>query len=130
MYELDEWSQDWNAKFTLKDCLFGTVKLTKIVDPNKYSYSGYGTGFDSSSLISIQNFDCGKNAIIFGVDMSSSGHAYNKNKDILILSKGKTQGLDNTTQTAEAEYSISFSKSQRIFCLSLHYNGSNSFFIC
>ena len=30
--------------------------------------------------------------------------------------------------TAEAEYSIKFSMSGRKFCLSLHYNGSNSFF--
>ena len=59
--------------------------------------------------------------------MSSFVHIYNKNKDILILGKGPTQGLDNTTLTAEAEYSINFSRSQRKFCLSLHHNGSNSF---
>ena len=47
----------------------------------------------------------------------------NKNKDILILGIGPTQGLDNTTLTAEAEYSINFSRSQRKFC-----TGSNSFF--
>ena len=57
MYELDRWSQDLNAKFTLKDCLFGNVKITKNVDPNKYSYSGYEIGFDSCSLFSIPNFD-------------------------------------------------------------------------
>ena len=57
VYELDRWSQDLNAKFNLKDCLFGAVKLTKNVNHNKYSYSGYGTGFDSRSLISIPNFD-------------------------------------------------------------------------
>ena len=95
--ELDRWSQDLNAKFSLKDCLFGAVKLTKNADPNKYSYSGYGIGFDSRSHYSILNFDWGKNAIIFAVDMSSSVHANNKNKDILILGKGRRQGLDNTT---------------------------------
>ena len=46
---------------------------------------------------------------------------------MLSLGKGKTQGLDNTTLTAEAEYSINFSRSQTFFCLNLHYNGSNSF---
>ena len=40
--------------------------------------------------------------------MSSSMHANNKNKDILILGKGQTKGLDNTSLTAEAEYSINF----------------------
>ena len=57
--------------------------------------------------------------------MTSSVHANNRTKDILILGKGKTQELDNTTVTAEAEYSIYFSRSQRKFCLSLHYNGSS-----
>ena len=47
--------------------------------------------------------------------MSSSVHANNKNKDILILGKGRTQGLDNTTLTAEAKYSINSSRSQRKF---------------
>ena len=49
------------------------------------------------------------------------------NKDILILGKGPIQGLDNTTSTAKAEYSINFSRSQRKLYLSLHYNKSNSF---
>ena len=97
VYELDRWSQDLNAKFSLKVCLFGAVKLTKNADPNKYSYSGYGIGFDSRSHSSVPNFDWGKNAIIFAVDMSSSVYANNKNKDILILGKGWRQGLDNTT---------------------------------
>ena len=46
---------------------------------------------------------------------------------ILILGKESTQGLDNTELTAEAEYSINFSRSQKFFCLSYHYNESNSF---
>ena len=68
-----------------------------------------------------------KNVVTFAVDLSSSVHIDNKNKDILILSKRPTKGLDDTKLTAEAEYSINFSKSQIIFCLSLHCNGSNSF---
>ena len=47
--------------------------------------------------------------------MSSSVHIDNKNKDILIFGKGPTQGLDNTTLTAEGEDSIIFSRSQRKF---------------
>ena len=38
----------------------------------------------------------GKNVIIFGVDMSSSVHIDNKNKDILIVSEGPTHGLNDT----------------------------------
>ena len=90
--------------------MFGSVKLTKNADPKKYCYSTYEIGFDSRSFFSNPNFDCGKNVIIFGVDMSSAVHANNKNKDTLILGKEQTQGLDNTTLTTEAEYSIKFSK--------------------
>ena len=96
--------------------MFGTVKITKNADSDKYSYSRYGIGFDSYSLFLIPNFDWGKNAIIFGVDMSSSVHIDNKNKGILFLGKGPTQGLDNTTLKSEAEYSINFSRSQRKCC--------------
>ena len=48
-------------------------------------------------------------------------------KNILILGEGPTQGLDDTTLTTEAEYSINFTQSRQRFVLSLHYNGSNSF---
>ena len=58
--------------------------------------------------------------------MSSSLHANNKNEDILIFGKDQRKELDNTSLTAETEYSISFSRSERKFYLSLHYNGSNS----
>ena len=70
-----------------------------------------------------------KNVIIFGVDMSSSVQIDNKKKDNLILGKGPSRGLDDTTLTAVApsQYSINFSRSNRQFCLSLLYNGSNSF---
>ena len=69
----------------------------------------------------------GKNVIIFGADMSSSVHADNKKKDILVLDKVSSQGLNNTTLTAEAEYSISFTEHNKTICLSLHYNGSKSY---
>ena len=45
----------------------------------------------------------------FGVDMSSSTKIDNRKKDILILGKGPTQGLEHTL-TAEKMYSINFSK--------------------
>ena len=57
VYELDRWSQDLNAQYILKDCLFGAVKLTKNADLDKHSYLGYDIGFDSLSLFSFPNFD-------------------------------------------------------------------------
>ena len=96
---------------------------------NTYTMVMVLTGFDSCSEFSLHDGSIGKNIIIFGVDMSSSVHIDKKGKDILILRKGPTQGLNDTTLTAEAQYSINFSRSNRKFGLSLHYNGSNSFYL-
>ena len=57
--------------------------------------------------------------------MSSSAKTDNRKKDILILGKGLTQGLEHTL-SAEKMYSINFTKKNTKFCLSLHYNGVNS----
>ena len=50
---------------------------------------------------------------------------------MLILDKGLTKGLDDTTLIAEAQYSINFSRSNREFSLSLHYKykEGNSFYL-
>ena len=47
-------------------------------------------------------------------------------KYILILGKRPTQGLESTL-SAEKLYSINFTKKNTKFCLSLHYNGANSY---
>ena len=52
-----------------------------------------------------------------------------KKKDILILGEGPTQGLDDTTLTAEKMYSINFTATRKKFCLSLHYNGANVIYL-
>ena len=49
-----------------------------------------------------------------------------KKKDILILGKGPTQELEHTL-SAEKLYSISFTKKNTKFCLSLKYKGANSY---
>ena len=109
---------------TLKNSALGAVRLTKNADIDKYQYSGNGTGFDRKSAFSFPGVGFGQNVIIFGVDLSSSVHVDNKKKDILILGKGPTQGLDHTL-TAKKMYSISFTVTRKKFCLSLHYNGAN-----
>ena len=59
--------------------------------------------------------------------MTSSLHINNKNEYTLFLAEGPTQGLDDTTLTAEAKYSINFTQSGKRFILSLCYNESNNF---
>ena len=76
-YELDTWTMYLNTECTLGYCLFKAVTLTKIADPDKYGYSGYGIEFDSLSNVSI-NGEWGKNVIIFGVDNSLSMHTENR----------------------------------------------------
>ena len=49
-------------------------------------------------------------------------------KDILILVKGPTQGLEHTL-TAEKIYSINFTVTRNRFSLSFHYNGTNSYLL-
>ena len=59
--------------------------------------------------------------------MNSSPHIDNKGKDILILGIGPTEGLGEHSLTAEKMYLINFTKDNTKFCLSLHYNGANSY---
>ena len=52
-------------------------------------------------------------------------HVDNKEKDILILGEGPTQGL-NHPLIVEAKYPINFKQFAKRFVLNLHYYGSNS----
>ena len=45
---------------------------------------------------------------------------------MLVFGIGPTQGLE-LTLTAEKMYSINFTVTNKIICLSLHYNGANSY---
>ena len=111
---------------TLKNCLFGAVTFTKNADIEKYGYSGYGNGFDRRSAFSFSGGGFGQNILLFGVDMSSSAQIDNKKNDILVLVKGTTQCLEHML-TAEKIYSIDFTVVRKKFCLSLYYNGVNSY---
>ena len=83
--------------------MLGSVKLTKNLDIDKYEYAGYGIGFDRKGEFSFSN-GFGQNVIIFGADMSGSVHANNKTKNILVLGKDFTPGLDHTKIYAEKLY--------------------------
>ena len=119
-----------NSNNALKDCLFGANKVTKpgdTADPDKHIYFGYGVGFDSTGYFTHSQGELARNIIIFGVDSSNSVHATNKTQNILILGHGLTQKINNTTIYAEKMYSPNFSVENKTFCLSLHYNGDDSY---
>ena len=65
-YILHIWLRNLNTDFTLKNCKFGSVKLIKNANPDKYKYSSYSIGFDSCSECSFTDGSMGKNVIIFG----------------------------------------------------------------
>ena len=47
--------------------------------------------------------------------------------NILVLGKDLVQGISDTTIYEEKLYSINFTENNKKFCLSLHYNGDNSY---
>ena len=59
--------------------------------------------------------------------MTNSKHASNKTKDVLVLGRGLIQKIDDTTIYAEKMYSPNFTIGNKTFCLSLHYNGDDSY---
>ena len=59
--------------------------------------------------------------------MSSSVHVENKKKYTLILDEDPIRRLDGTTLTAEKKYLNDCIVTRKEFCLSLHYNGANSY---
>ena len=128
LYTLDPKLRNSKTDFTLSSCLFGSVKLTKNADPDKYKHNFSRIGFDSRSEFLFTDGNYEKNVIILVADMSSSVHVDKKGKYILIAVERSTQRL-NYTLTAEAKYLINFTQSGKRFVLSLHYNGSN-IFVC
>ena len=64
-YTLGPQLKHLNTDFTLSNCLFGSVKLTKNSDLDKYKYTSYGIGFDSRSEFLFTDGSYEKNVIIF-----------------------------------------------------------------
>ena len=113
----------------LKNSLFGAIKITNTssLDREKYQYSGYGIGFDRKGTFTHPEGGDGKNIVVFGADLSNSKHANNKTKNILVLGQDFIQKKDDTTIYAEKMYSPNFTVENETFCLSLHYNGDDSY---
>ena len=84
--------------FTLKNYLFGTVKITKNSDISKYKYSDRcGISFDSKGSFLHSDGNYGVNEIILGADLSSSTHANNRANNILVPGKDFIQEVNRTT---------------------------------
>ena len=67
-----------------------------------------------------------RNVIIYGVDNSSSSHVDNSKNNFLTLGLGPTFEINGSFASPEKKISINFTKENKKFCLSLHYNADNS----
>ena len=92
VYDLDNWPKSPLRNFTIKNCLFGATISVKHNDKEKYGYSGCGIAFDGKGYWNF-NDDYARNAIIFGVDNSSSSCTDNLKNHFLILGLGDTFGI-------------------------------------
>ena len=79
--------------------------------------------------------DVAKNVVIFSVHNSSSSHTDNQKNDFFVLGGRPTDGVNDSTGTVGKKLIFYFSKAktkllkftQRQNCLSLHYNGDESY---
>ena len=81
--------------------------------------------FDGLGSWSFSN-DFARNIVLFNVDNSSSCRADNGEINFLVLGKGPTDDITHNVGTAGKKI-ITFSKANTKNCLSLHYNGDNSY---
>ena len=116
------------------------MEITKNADTSKYDHKGYGICFDEGGTFSHKitedgrvHATMGRNAIIFGVDMSSSIHATNRANHIYAMGEGLVgivgEGIHDTTLYTEKNYWRNFTGPGKKFIISLHYNGDESYFL-
>ena len=117
-----------NSNFVFKNCLFGAIKIANTNNSNtdKWQYSVYGVGFDSTGSFTHPDEGNGKYFIIFGADLRNSRHATNKTQTVFVLGHGLIQNINDTTIYAEKTYSPNFTVDNKTFCLNLHYYSDNS----
>ena len=134
VYKLDPIASSRDTNFTVQNALFGAMEITKNTDTSKYNYKGYGTCFDEGGTFShritergFTHTTLGRNAIIFGADMSFSVHTTNRANNIYVMGDGLIQGINDTTIYAEKNYWRNFTDPGKKYVLSLHYNDDNSY---
>ena len=124
-----------DESYPIQNALFGAMQITKnATDYDKNNYKGYGICFDERSEFGHTITEGGhahttyaRNVLIFGADMSFIVHATNRANHIYPMGTGLTQGINDTTIYAEKNFYRNFTDFGKIFVLSLHYNGDNSY---
>ena len=106
--------------------MFGATNIVKDSDKSKHVYSDDVIIFDSAGSCRFGT-EIARTSVSFGTDNSSSSHTNNDKNNFLVLGEGPTDDINGGVGTAETELKINFSKTKTKFCLSLHYNGDNSY---
>ena len=115
IYDLDSTLNNFDPN--LENCLFGSVKITKSSNINKYVYNVYGLAFYSKNVFKYSDGSFRNNAIIFGV---------NGSENVLVLGKGIVK-INNKTVNATKMYETNISRTKVKRVLYLHYNKQNSY---
>ena len=105
--------------------MFGATSIVKTSDKKKWVYGGYEITFDGAGSWDFGN-DFARNVAIFGVNNSSSSHAYNPKNNFLLFGAGPTYCINGSFGSPEKKLSINVSKTRTRLCLILHHNGANS----
>ena len=108
-YELNKWPCNRTNNFPLIICVFGTGKLVRKAVKSKFTYNDQGIACDGERSWSFGN-GFARNAIIFGVENSSSSHVDNPKNILLVLGKGLTDGINDTPRTAEKKLVLTLVK--------------------
>ena len=126
VYELNTLPRNPINNFALKNRLFDTVKLTRNAGKSKFTYNGREITFDRKSYWSFDNATA-RNVVFFVLIIAHHLILIIKKSNFLGLGIGPTKDINGSFGVAEKEFVINFSKANTNFCLSLHYNGDESY---
>lgn len=97
--------------FTLTNCLFGEVKLTRNAIKWKFVYNGSGIPFNETGSWSFRN-DFDRNNVIFAVDNSSASQTDNQKKKIFSIRWRTRKNSINFTKEKKHYFSLYYSDNE------------------
>ena len=118
VYEFNQWSATFGNTYPFHNCLFGALDA---------KLNGRGIAFDSGGTWTHNDGTTARNVLIFGTDNSKSRFDDNKKATFTTLGEGPIRDINNKNVNSEAMFKLNFTKSDKKFVLSIHYNGTNSY---
>ena len=119
--DLDSCPKSSLNTFILKNVLFRATNIVTNSAKIKYIYSSYGIAFNEASSWNLGH-DFNVKVIIFGYLIVIIASV-----NLLVLGEEPTDDINGSFCFPEQKFSINFSKAKAKFCLSLHYNGDNTY---